>query len=117
MRKARQRIPGGAIEQRHAPDRESVGLSSQGLAVPQLNAWRVKRGVRSLAARVMAEALLSLIMDDGSRHFGDLPQTVLWYELRDHIGKSDGAAITGFVTDHVTGALIDFTYSGAWFLF
>jgi hypothetical protein len=60
----------------------------------------------------MAEALLSLIMNDGSRHFGDLPQTALWYELRDHIGKLDGAAITGFVTDHVTEAWIDFTYRG-----
>lgn len=29
--------------------------------------------------------LLNIEMNDGSRHFGDLPQTVLWYGLRDHI--------------------------------
>ena len=51
-------------------------------------------------------------MNDGSRHFGGLPQTVLWYELRDHIGGLDGAAVTGFITDHVTEAWIDFTYRG-----
>lgn len=49
---------------------------------------------------------------DGSRHFGDLPQTALWYELRDHIGELGSAAITGFVTDHVTEAWVDFTYRG-----
>ena len=27
------------------------------------------------------------IMNDGSRHFGALPQTVLSHELRDHIGR------------------------------
>lgn len=51
-------------------------------------------------------------MKDGSRHFGDLPQTVLWYELRDYIGRLDGAAITAFITDHVTEAWIDFSYRG-----
>jgi hypothetical protein len=70
------------------------------------------QGVRSLAAYAMAEELLNLSMNDGSRHFGDLPQTVLWYELRDHIEKLDGAAITYFVTDNVTEAWIDFVYRG-----
>ena len=42
----------------------------------------------------MAEQLLSIIMNDGSRHFGDLPQTVLWHELRVHIGLLDGAAVS-----------------------
>ena len=51
-------------------------------------------------------------MNDGSRHFGDLPKTVLWYELRDHIGRLDGAEVTAFVTDHVTEAWIDFSYRG-----
>lgn len=58
----------------------------------------------------MKEQLLSIIMNDGSRHFGDLPQTVLWHELRDHIGRLDGAVVTDFVTDNVTEAWIDFTY-------
>ena len=49
-------------------------------------------------------------MADGSRHFGDLPQTVLWYDLRDHIQNLEGAVLTAFVTDNVTEAWIDFTY-------
>jgi hypothetical protein len=68
--------------------------------------------VRSLAACVMAEELLNLIMNDGSRHFGDLPQTALWHELRNHIERLDGAAITDFITDNVTEAWIDFAYRG-----
>lgn len=58
----------------------------------------------------MPQHLFSTIMNDGSRHFGDLPQTVLWHELRDHIGRLDGATVTHFVTDNVTEAWIDFTY-------
>lgn len=60
----------------------------------------------------MAGELLNFIASDGSRQFGELPQTVLWYELRDHIEKLDGAALTDFLTDHITEAWIDFTYSG-----
>ena len=60
----------------------------------------------------MAEELLNFIANDGSRQFGEVPQTVLWYELRDHLEKLDGAAITDFITDHVTQAWIDFTYRG-----
>jgi hypothetical protein len=51
-------------------------------------------------------------MRDGSSHFGDLPQTILWYELRDHIKKLNGAEITDFITDGVTEAWIDFSYRG-----
>lgn len=60
----------------------------------------------------MTERLLNVIMNDGSRHFGALPQTVLWYELHDHIKQLTGATMTGFLTDHVTEAWIDFTYCG-----
>jgi len=60
----------------------------------------------------MTERLYSVIMHDGSRHFGDLPQTVLWHGLRDHIEGLSGAAVTGFVTDEVTEAWIDFSYRG-----
>src|SRR6266498_2065978 len=63
----------------------------------------------------MSEALLNVIMNDGSRKFGELPQTVLWYELRDRIQRLDGADITGFLTDDVTEAWIDFTYRGCRF--
>jgi hypothetical protein len=60
----------------------------------------------------MAEGLLNVIMSDGSRQFGELPQTALWHVLRDHIEKLDGAAVTDFVTDDVTEAWIDFSYRG-----
>jgi hypothetical protein len=56
--------------------------------------------------------LFNIEMGDGSRHFGDLPQTVIWYDLRDHIVKLDGATVTGFITDEVTEAWIDFDYRG-----
>ena len=60
----------------------------------------------------MTELLYNLIMHDGSRHFGDLPQTALWYDVRDHVARLAGATLTGFVTDDVTEAWIDFTYRG-----
>jgi len=60
----------------------------------------------------MAEELLNFIANDGSRQFGELPQTVLWYEMRDHLETLKGATITDFITDHVTQAWIDFTYRG-----
>ena len=50
-------------------------------------------------------------MCDGSRQFGDLPHTVSWYKLRNHIEKLRGAVITGFLTDDITEAWIDFSYS------
>ena len=58
------------------------------------------------------QRIFSMIMHDGSRHFGGLPQTVLWEEMRDHIATLPGATITGFVCDYVTEAWIDFTYAG-----
>jgi len=67
-----------------------------------------RSGHRGLNA--MAVKLLNIEIHDGSRHFGDLPQTILWYGLRKHIKKLDGAKITDFVTDHVTEAWIDFSY-------
>ena len=60
----------------------------------------------------MAAELLNIIMADGSRHFGDLPQSILWNQLRDHIECLPGAKITDFITDNITEAWIDFTYCG-----
>ena len=51
-------------------------------------------------------------MSDGSRQFGELPQTVLWDKLREHISKLPGAIVTGFLTDGITEAWIDFSYRG-----
>jgi hypothetical protein len=60
----------------------------------------------------MPVELLNIKMNDGSRQFGDLPQTVSWYRLRNHIKKLKGAKVTCFLTDHVTEAWIDFSYRG-----
>lgn len=59
-----------------------------------------------------APTLLDMRMHDGSRHFGGVPQTVLWYEMRDAVETLSGASLAGFVTDGVTEAWIDFTYEG-----
>jgi len=56
--------------------------------------------------------LLDIRMNDGSRHFAALPQTRLWYDVRDHVSSLAGAALTGFLCDKVTEAWIDFTYEG-----
>lgn len=56
--------------------------------------------------------MLDIRMHDGSRHFGDLPQVVDWHAVRDHVAVLPGAVLTGFVTDHVTEAWIDFSYAG-----
>lgn len=56
--------------------------------------------------------LYSIIMHDGSRHFGDLPESVDWYDLRDYISETPDYTLTGFITDHVTEAWIDFDYKG-----
>ena len=54
--------------------------------------------------------LLDDRMFDGSRHFAMLPQTVLWYGVRDHAGKLLGAVITEFVCDGITEAWLYFSY-------
>jgi hypothetical protein len=56
-------------------------------------------------------------MRDGQRHFAGLPETYdvevpQWDRLRDHVVLLPGATLTGFVTDHVTEAWIDFAYRG-----
>jgi hypothetical protein len=54
-------------------------------------------------------------MHDASRHFAGLPETYSvecpqWESLRDHVAKLEGAVLTGYATDQVTEAWIDFTY-------
>ena len=53
-----------------------------------------------------------LRMHDGSRHFADLPQVASWYDVRDHVRSLAGAELTGFVTDHMTEAWVDFSFAG-----
>lgn len=61
--------------------------------------------------------IFDMRMNDGSRHFGDLPERYHvdvpeWEVLRDQVGALAGATLTGFATDHVTEAWIDFTWRG-----
>jgi hypothetical protein len=64
----------------------------------------------------MSVRVFDLRMHDGSRHFGGLPETHTeppeWYALRDAVGALSGAALTGFVTDDVTEAWVEFHFRG-----
>lgn len=58
----------------------------------------------------MANPLLNIVMHDGSRHFGQLPESASWYKLRRHVQKLPGVTVTSFLTDHITEAWIDFSF-------
>jgi len=60
----------------------------------------------------MIKDLLDMRMNDGSRHFADLPEAVFFDEFADHVEKLEGAEITEFVTDGVLEMWLDFDYSG-----
>jgi len=65
----------------------------------------------------MAHRIFDLRMGDSSRHFGALPETYdpttpQWDVLREHVEALPGARLTGFVTDRVTEAWIDFVHAG-----
>ncbi|HRH38060.1 MAG TPA: hypothetical protein PK760_06930 [Flavobacteriales bacterium] len=60
----------------------------------------------------MSTPLPDIRMHNGNRHFASLPQTVMWYGLRDHLAKLAGARVTRFLTDDITEAWIDFTFRG-----
>ena len=54
--------------------------------------------------------LHNIVMKDGSRHFGDIPQMVGYSELRDHVAKLTGAVETDFLTDGLAEMWMDFSY-------
>lgn len=60
----------------------------------------------------MKSGFYDIRTNDGRRQFADLPQSVLWDAVRDHVSKLNDAKLTGFVCDYVTEAWIDFTYRG-----
>ena len=65
----------------------------------------------SSVVRPMAETkLYSIIGSDGSRFFIDLPQTIGWADLRDHIDLLPGAKVTGFRTERDTETWMGFNY-------
>jgi len=51
-----------------------------------------------------------MIMNDGGRHFAGLPETYDWHRLHAHARCLACATVTGFMTDDVTEAWLDFTY-------
>jgi len=66
---------------------------------------------------MIRDDIIDMRMHDGSRHFGGLPETYdahrpQWDVLRDHVAVLEGAVLTGFVTDNVTEAWIDFDFRG-----
>jgi hypothetical protein len=56
--------------------------------------------------------LTNVRMNDGSRQFADLPEVISWEALRDHLAALSSAKVTGYLTDQITEAWIDFTYRG-----
>jgi hypothetical protein len=71
-----------------------------------------ERGSLTVIENPVTIQLINETMCDGSRKFAELPQTKLWYDLRDHLQTLRGAVVTRFLTDDVTEAWIDFTYRG-----
>ena len=51
-------------------------------------------------------------MEDGSRNFADLPETVFFDELRTHLKGLTGAVETSFLTDWVTEVWLAFDHRG-----
>ena len=60
----------------------------------------------------MTLRLLNHRAADGSRHFGELPQSRLWHEVKDYVSRLTGACLADFCCDGVTEAWIDFDYAG-----
>ncbi len=56
--------------------------------------------------------LTNHIMRDGSRCFVSLQPSADWKAVRDHAARLEHANVTGFLTDSVTEAWIDFDYAG-----
>ena len=58
----------------------------------------------------MIKDLLDMKMNDGSRHFVDMPEVVFFDELAEHLEKLEGAKITEFITDGVVEMWLDFEF-------
>jgi hypothetical protein len=56
--------------------------------------------------------LLDIRANDGSRQFAELPETIRWSELHIALTSHPDLAVNSFLSDHVTQAIIDFTYRG-----
>lgn len=56
--------------------------------------------------------LLNVRMNDGSRHFAELPETRDWHAVRAFLEHAGGVTAVKLVTDDVTEAWVDWTYRG-----
>ncbi|HEY0658408.1 MAG TPA: hypothetical protein VGD05_08035 [Pyrinomonadaceae bacterium] len=60
----------------------------------------------------MLNDFLETKMNDGSRHFVDMPAVVFFDDFYDHTEKLEGAQITEFLTDGVVEMWLDFKFRG-----
>ena len=60
----------------------------------------------------MISDLFDMRMNDGSRHFADMPEAVFFDDLADHAEKLEGAEITRFLTDGVVEMWLDLNWRG-----
>ncbi len=52
-------------------------------------------------------------MNDGSRHFVDMPVEIAFFDdFADHVEELEGAEITEFITDGIVEMWLEFTYRG-----
>ena len=61
---------------------------------------------------LMLSDLLETKLNDGSRHFVDMPEVVFFYEFCDHTEELEGAEITEFIIDGVVEMRLDFEFRG-----
>ncbi len=60
----------------------------------------------------MFDDKLEYVMNNGSRHFVDMPEVVFFDEVADHVEELSGAEITEFLTDGVVEMWLEFEYRG-----
>jgi hypothetical protein len=60
----------------------------------------------------MISDLLEIKMNDGSRHFVDMPEVVFFDDFYDHTEELDEVEITEFLVDGVVEMWLDFEFRG-----
>ena len=60
----------------------------------------------------MIEDLLAKKINNGARHFVDLPEVVFFDDFADCVEELEGAEITEFITDGVIEMWLDFDFRG-----
>ncbi len=58
----------------------------------------------------MLSDLLESKLNDGSRHFVDMPEVVFFDEVADHVEELEDAEITEFLTNGVVEMWLEFEY-------